>query len=256
MPFTISHAAAVLPLNRTRLPLAALVIGSMSPDFAYFLPGEPLRELTHSIAGIFWFCWPVSFSIWLLFIRVLEEPTRALLPDRWHSRFVPSDRELSFKTFALASAAVVLGAATHILWDSFTHRGTAVVDALPGLHAVAFHVHGWRIRWFMVLQHLSSVVGLLALLIWAWRLPPIHSVPRALPSTSHATRIRAAAILVASSFGLAMASYALNSDTWFMRRLFHFAIGGMTGWVVAWFAIAVYVTRSAGGRIAAPVTRE
>ena len=163
MPFTISHAAAVLPLQKTRLPLAALMIGSMSPDFAYFLPGEPLRELTHSIAGIFWFCWPVSFALWFLFVRVLEQPTLALLPDRWHARFAPSDRELSLKTFALASAAVVLGAATHILWDSFTHRGTAVVDALPALHAVAFHVHGWRIRWFMVLQHLSSVFGLLAL---------------------------------------------------------------------------------------------
>ena len=196
MPFTISHAAAVLPLQKTRLPLAALMIGSMSPDFAYFLPGEPLREDTHSIAGIFWFCWPVSVALWLLFVRVLEQPTFALLPDRWRARFAPSDREISFKTLALASAAVMLGAATHILWDSFTHRGTAVVDALPALRAVAFHVHGWRVRWFVVLQHLSSIFGLLALLIWAWRLPPIQNVPRALPSTSHATRVRALAILV------------------------------------------------------------
>jgi Domain of unknown function (DUF4184) len=256
VPFTISHAAAVLPLNKTRLPLAALMIGSMSPDFAYFLPGEPLRELTHSLAGIFWFCWPVSFGLWLLFVRVLEEPTRALLPDRWHFRFVLSDRDLSLKTFALASAAVVLGAATHIFWDSFTHRGTAVVDALPGLHAVAFHVHGWGIRWFMVLQHLSSVLGLLALLIWAWKLPPIHRIPRTLPPASHATRIRAVAFLVASSLGLAITSYALNSQTWFMRRLFHFAIGGMTGWVIAWFAIAIFVTRIAGRPLTAPIPRE
>ena len=131
MPFTISHAAAVVPLQQTRLPLAALMIGSMSPDFAYFLPGEPLRELTHSIAGIFWFCWPVSFRPLVLFVRVLEEPTRALLPDRWHTRFATSDREISLKTLALASAAVMLGAVTHIVWDSFTHRGTSMVDAYP-----------------------------------------------------------------------------------------------------------------------------
>ena len=245
MPFTISHAAAVLPLKKTRLPLAALMIGSMSPDYAYFLPGDPLRELTHSIAGIFWFCWPVSFGIWLLFIRVLEEPTRALLPDRWHERFVPSNKEISLPTFALASAAIVLGAATHILWDSFTHRGTAVVDAFPALHAVAFHFHGWRIRWFIVLQHLSSVLGLLVLLIWAWRLPPVHSTPRVMPPASHASRIRAVVILIASSAGLAITGYVLNSDMWFMRRLFHFAIGGMTGWVIAWFAVAIAITQRA-----------
>ena len=248
MPFTISHAAAVLPLQKTRLPLASLMIGSMSPDFAYFLPGEPLREDTHSIAGIFWFCWPVSVALWLLFVRVLEQPTFALLPDRWRARFAPSDREISFKTLALASGAVMLGAATHILWDSFTHRGTAVVDALPALHAVAFHVHGWRIRWFMVLQHLSSIVGLLTLLIWVWRLPPAQNAPRVLPSTSHATRVQALAILVASSLGLAITGYVLNSDAWFMRRLFHFAIGGMTGWVIAWFAIAIYIAQSARRR--------
>lgn len=245
MPFTISHAAAVLPLQKTRLPLAALMIGSMSPDFAYFLPGEPLREDTHSIAGIFWFCWPVSVALWLLFVRVLEQPTLALLPDRWHARFAPSDREVSVKTLALASAAVILGAVTHILWDSFTHRGTAVVDALPGLRAVAFHVNGWRVRWFVVLQHLSTVFGLLALLIWAWRLPPIHSFPRSLPSASHSTRWWAVAILIAVSLTLAITGYVLNSDTWFMRRLFHFAIGGMTGWVAAWFAIALWFTSHA-----------
>ena len=248
MPFTISHAAAVLPLQKTRLPLAALMIGSMSPDFAYFLPGEPLREDTHSIAGIFWFCWPICVGLWLLFVRVLEQPTFALLPDRWRARFAPSDREISFKTLALASAAVILGAATHILWDSFTHRGTAVVDALPALHAVAFHVHGWRIRWFMVLQHLSSIVGLLTLLIWVWRLPPAQNAPRVLPSTSHTTRVQALAILVASSLGLAITGYVLNSDAWFMRRLFHFAIGGMTGWVIAWFAIAICIAQSARRR--------
>lgn len=245
MPFTISHAAAVLPLQKSRLPLAALMIGSMSPDFSYFVPGDPGRVFTHSFAGIFWFCWPISLAIWLLFVRVLERPTFALLPDSWHARFVPSERKITLSALALASAAVILGAATHIIWDSFTHRGTAVVDALPGLHAVAFHANGWRVRWFVVLQHLSSMVGMLVLMIWVWRLPPIHNTPRALPPVSHATRMRVIAILIASSLALAFANYALNSHTWFMRRLFHVAIGGMTGWILAWFVVAIWLTSRA-----------
>jgi hypothetical protein len=248
VPFTISHAAAVLPLRKisnARLPLAALMIGSMSPDFAVFLPGEPLRTFTHTFAGLFAFCWPVSVAVWLLFVRVLEEPTLALLPDSWHAKFVPSDRGMSLAALALVSAAVLIGGTTHIIWDAFTHRGTAVVQALPALHSVAFHYNGWRIRWFVVLQHLSSVIGMLVLMIWAWKLPPIHESPRSLPPVSHATRLWAVAILIAVSVGLAITSYALNSDRWFMRRLFHFAIGGMAGWVLAWIAIAVVIMRRA-----------
>lgn len=44
MPFTISHAAAVLPFARffkRERVFSALVIGSMVPDFGYFQPVAP-----------------------------------------------------------------------------------------------------------------------------------------------------------------------------------------------------------------------
>ena len=251
MPFTISHAAAVLPLRKMTkgaLPLAALMIGSMSPDFANFLPGATDRNETHSFAGLFWFCWPVSIAVWLVFVRVLEQPTFALLPENWRTRFAASNREITLHTLALASVAVILGAVTHLIWDGFTHRGTATVRALPALHGVAFHYGRWPIRWFVVLQHLSSVVGLLLLAIWAWRLPPGAHSHAALPSISHAARLRAVAVMFAVSFGLAIANYWFHSDTWFVRRLSHLAIGGMSGWAIAWFAIAMVINRSARHR--------
>lgn len=219
------------------------MIGSMSPDFAYFLPGEPLRVLTHSIPGIFWFCWPVSMVVWLLFTRVLERPTFALLSNSWYAKFTPSSREITFVTLAWASAAVLVGAATHVLWDSFTHRGTLIAEALPGLHSVAFHYHGWRICWFVVLQHLSTVVGMALLLIWAWRLPATNTVPRTLPPASRSMRIRAVAFVIAASLAVASVRYAFNADLWLGRRLFHFAIGGMTGCILAWTVIALMITR-------------
>jgi uncharacterized protein DUF4184 len=244
VPFTISHAAAALPLRtfgRFQLPLAALMIGSMSPDFAYFLPGELDRVQTHSIPGVFWFCWPVSLALWLVFANVLEYPTLALMTDHWRTRFASSDLQLSFTNLALASVAVILGALTHLLWDSFTHRGTAIVDALPALHAVAFHYHGWRVRWFVVLQHLSSVVGMLLLMIWAWRLPPGRFPRPSLPSVSHATRVRCALIVVAASLALAITGYLLHPDTWFVRRLFYLAVGGMSGLALSWLGISLWM---------------
>ncbi|HEV7607120.1 MAG TPA: DUF4184 family protein [Steroidobacteraceae bacterium] len=244
MPFTVSHAAAAFPLHKwskARLPLAALMIGSMSPDFAYFQSGAPDRLATHSFAGVFWFCWPISLALWVLFVRVLEQPTVALLPESWHTRFAPSSREMSINSLALASLAVILGAMSHLVWDSFTHRGTAVVDALPPLHALAFHVHGWRIRWFMVLQHLSSLAGLVILAVWAWRLPPGRYPRESLPAVSRATRIGAVAFFLIASSALAITGFVLHSGGWYERPLFHFAIGGMTGAVLAWCAAAVLV---------------
>jgi len=255
VPFTISHAAAVLPLRKMTkgaLPLAALMIGSMSPDFAYFLPGDTDRVETHSITGLFWFCWPISIAVWLLFVRVLEQPTFALLPPDWRTRFAASNRELTLKTLSLASVAVILGAATHLIWDGFTHRGTAIVDALPALHDVVFYYGRWPVRWFVVLQHLSSIFGIALLAIWAWTRPPGQHPHPALPAVSHATRIRAVAVLFVVSFGLAITSYLIYSDTWFARRLFHFAIGGMTGWAVAWLAIALVISRTTSGQTITP----
>jgi Domain of unknown function (DUF4184) len=246
VPFTISHAAAVLPLRqfgRLRLPLVALMIGSMSPDYAYFLPGDLDRVETHSLAGLFYFCWPVSLALWLLFVRVLEQPTMALLPENWRSRFASSPTELSFRVIASASVAVILGAVTHVVWDSFTHRGTVVVNALPALKAVAFYLDGWRIRWFLVLQLASSVAGMLLLAIWAWRLPPGRYPRPSSPSVSHGTRVRAAAILVLCSLGFAMASLLMNPTSWLTARVFHFLIGGMSGLALAWLGIAFWLRR-------------
>ncbi|MEJ0087356.1 MAG: DUF4184 family protein [Pseudomonadota bacterium] len=247
MPFTVSHAAAVLPLgklSRRTLPLAALMIGSMSPDFSYFLPGELAVLPTHTFAGLFWFCWPAGMAAWLLFVHVLEVPTLALLPEPWRSRIMPSDPTTTLIGIALASLAVVIGAATHVIWDSFTHRYTPVVDALPMLRTVVFKIGYEPIRVYKILQHLSTVVGFLVLTAWAWRLRRDPEVPApasgkySRPVTS-GTRLSAAFFLLATSGSFAITNYLLYADLRFERRLFHLAIGGMSGWMLAWCVIAL-----------------
>ena len=247
MPFTISHAAAALPLRRFgkfRLPLAALMIGSMSPDYAYFVPGGFERMETHSIAGLFLFCWPVSLGLWMLFVRVLEPPTTALLPENWRTRFPPSSRDMTLRVLALASVAVLLGALTHLVWDAFTHGRTFVTHAFPALKSVAFNVAGYRIRWFYLFQLLSSVIGIAALAIWAWKQPP-GQYPRNMPRApvSNAMRLRAVFAIVCVSSTLAIAGFFANADLRLQARVFHFLIGGMTGLMLAWCAVALVFRR-------------
>ena len=243
MPFTISHAAAVLPLRRTGLPLAALMIGSMSPDFAYFVLPRIDSFWTHSAGGLFLFCWPVSLVVWCVYVRWIEWPTFALLPHRWRAAFTPSEPRIGFAALALASAAVILGAATHIAWDSFTHAGTPVVSAAPALGATLFSFRGIPVRVFTLLQHLSTAIGLAALFIWALRRRRESAAVAAAPwpAIPHASRLVAWAPLFASTFALAVIAYAGNPEVELGRRLFHFAVGGMKGGALAWIAIALWV---------------
>lgn len=242
MPFTISHAAAVLPFRRTPLPLAALMIGSMAPDFAYFLPNGP-GLLSHSVPGLFEFCWPAGLLVWLVFVRLLETPTFALLPDRWRGLFRRSDRAFTARNVALASLAVILGASTHILWDGFTHAKTPVIEQLPFLETTSVELLGMQFPLFRFLQHLSTVAGLLALVAWILGLKKTRDaglapVPQGRGAT-HAERTAALLLLVLLSAGLGIGGFFEFPELSLGRRLFHGAIGGMTGGALAWICIAV-----------------
>ena len=109
MPFTVSHAAAALPVRlfSRRLPLAALMVGSMAPDFAFFVPFAPYRSSTHSIPGLFWFCLPVGFVVWAVVVRWMEHPTMALLPDAWREKLTPTGA-FTAPLFGLAAAWLAL----------------------------------------------------------------------------------------------------------------------------------------------------
>ena len=87
MPLTTSHPAAVIPLTRLNLDLSALVIGSMTPDFVYFIPYcLPLSDFSHTIAGVFVLCIPLGLAALAIFHYLIKNPALALLPHSHQSR--------------------------------------------------------------------------------------------------------------------------------------------------------------------------
>ena len=92
MPFTISHAAAVLPFSRLlarwRL-LSAVVIGAMVPDFGLFFPWRLQRFETHSIWGLFSFCLPVGMVTYWVFQYFIKAPVLEVLPEGAYARWRP-----------------------------------------------------------------------------------------------------------------------------------------------------------------------
>ncbi|MCB5166771.1 DUF4184 family protein [Streptomyces bambusae] len=175
MPFTLSHAAAVLPglrrsgRGRGLLVASGLVAGSFAPDLAFFaasaVPGAmAFGTFTHSVTGVLTvdvLLAGVLAGVWLL----VREPVVALLPGRWRGRVygvVRGEVWRGRRVLPLAGAfwvSAVAGAATHVVWDSFTHHDRWGTDAFPALART-----GWGGQpWFAVLQYGSSVVGLVVL---------------------------------------------------------------------------------------------
>lgn len=246
MPFTVSHAAAALPVNALfrRLPLAAVIIGSMAPDYAFFVPFAPYRSSTHSLAGLFTFCLPVGLVLWFLYVRVMEKPTMALLPDAWREKLVPTGR-IDARLIGRVSLGIVIGAGTHLLWDSFTHSHTWVTTAVPELRERSDALGGAPL--YHLLQIASSVFGLAVLMMWLLNLRnrPMPASPcdwsRADAVVSHWTRAGVVAALVAASISTAIAYYQAYAEYNSGIRIFNFMIGTMAGFAGAWFAISIWI---------------
>ena len=179
MPFTLSHSAAVVPFLRSRnFSATGLIVGSMAPDFEYFIRMNVLGIYGHTFWGIFYFDLPMSLIIALLFHSVVKKNLIDNLPYFLQSRFHET-RELDFTSYLkdhkmIFVWSVVLGTVTHIVWDGFTHGQQFAVKALPMVYegrTVGFG--GVRYPLWYALQHVSTVVGGVILAIYViWIMKP------------------------------------------------------------------------------------
>jgi hypothetical protein len=171
MPFTLSHAAAVLPFGR-RLArwhvLSATVIGSMVPDFSLFLPERLPRFETHSALALLTFSLPVGLATYWIFQSLIKTPVLEVLPDAAYQRsrpFAAAARWGSLRQWLLAAAGILAGAVTHLVWDGFTHEGARGVRMIPALDDTVVDVRGHALLGYRVMQDGSSLVGFLIVLV-------------------------------------------------------------------------------------------
>jgi hypothetical protein len=193
MPFTLSHAAAVLPfarpLARWRV-LSAAVIGSMVPDSRVFMPWEHLQRFeTHSAVALFTFSLPLGLAIYWLFQYLIKVPMIEVLPDGAYARWQPYESPApigSLVSWAVASCGVLAGAFTHLVWDAFTHEGARGVRMLPMLDEPILSAGHHHMTFFRAMQDISSLLGLLAVLaMLAYGLRPRQEAkltPRIMPA--------------------------------------------------------------------------
>ena len=144
----------------------------MVPDFGYFLPLPLTREATHSAVTLFTFCLPLGLvTIWL-FQLLIKPAWCVVLPGGWRMRLRaehPVARIGDWRVWLGAAAAVLAGAFTHLVWDAFTHEDGRGVRMLPFLDDLGPDIEGHTLHLYRLLQHASSVLGLLVVIVAAWR---------------------------------------------------------------------------------------
>jgi amino acid transporter len=171
MPFTLAHPAAVVPLRRY-LPLSALVVGSLSPDFEYPFRLAAVSRFSHTLPGILYFCVPVGLLFLWLFHRLIKRPVILLLPSLVRRRAEPFAERFNFwpaSRLLLILISIFTGAFTHVAWDAFTHEYGWVVERWPLLQASVISVAGHELRLFKLLQYGSSLAGILLLVYFFMR---------------------------------------------------------------------------------------
>lgn len=176
MPFTLAHPAVVVPLYKAArwyTSLSALVIGSMAPDFVYFVPAGIPARLTHSLVGVILFCVPCGWIAFTIFHRFVKRPVIDLLPSIVARKLADTAGTVAvpFLTrWIIVISSLALGALTHIVWDAFTHGNTVVVKNVEVLQTMIASIGTYHLYLYKLLQHMSSIVGITALIGWivAW----------------------------------------------------------------------------------------
>jgi hypothetical protein len=177
MPFTFSHPAIVLPL--AYLPsrwfsMTGLIIGSVVPDFEYFIRMRLRSDYSHTVGGLFWFDLPLGLLLAFIFHVMVKIRLFDNLPSFLQSRF-STFRAFDWHTYCVQNwlfvvISILIGAASHIAWDGFTHKNGYFVQVFPALsHSVG--ILDSQVPILKILQHASTLIGGLVIAYAIYQLP-------------------------------------------------------------------------------------
>jgi len=169
MPLTFAHPAAVLPFSRSSkyINFSALVLGSMAPDFEYFLRGRPSAEIGHTLIGFLTFNLPIVVLVYFIYHTWIHKTLWSHLPSFLQESPVQKPRSSKVLHIVVLLYSALFGMITHVVWDSFTHLNGFMVRKLSILTYTA-QVLDFNIPIFKLLQHGSTIVGILIIISYMY----------------------------------------------------------------------------------------
>ena len=165
--------------------MSALVIGAMVPDWPLMFEWGPNYAQTHALWGIPLVCMPMGLLLLLTYELLIRGSLVQLLPRWFRERLVAnptragsvaSSQYASAWFWLVAAVAVMIGSASHVMIDSFTHVDRWGTNLVPALNRTALAIGSWEVPMYKLLQHGGSALGLPMLLavfvFWTKRQTP------------------------------------------------------------------------------------
>jgi hypothetical protein len=181
MGFTFSHPALILPLRylpRKIYSLNGLIVGSMIPDFEYFIRLDNVSTFSHTFIGLFLFDLPAAIFVLILYHQLIRPTLVRNLPHFLKSRlasFATFDWLNYFKSnWVVVICSILFGALTHLFWDGFTSaNGYFVIDnPIMETRIMLFDIEFYT---YKIIKHLSSLIGVLILLFLFFKLEVVKN---------------------------------------------------------------------------------
>jgi Domain of unknown function (DUF4184) len=233
--------------------MSALVMGCFVPDFPYLISLTLHMSYGHTVPGMFVFDLPLAFLALWLFHAFVKQPMLMFLPAGFRRRLRTSANSFPFwpsTRLSLIILSILIGTATHLLWDGFTHRTSWLCEnwaflrinvELPAIGAMPMD---------KLLEYVSSAFGLVVVAVWIWHWyrttdPSVYPATEAVdaaPRRTFVTFLPALAIL-----GGVLRAYPVSGIRLEIRSLVHFAadilISAITFFLLGLLAYGVSLRR-------------
>jgi 4-amino-4-deoxy-L-arabinose transferase-like glycosyltransferase len=165
MPFTFSHPAIVLPFENSKrkwFSLTGLIVGSVVPDIEFLMRLRETNTFGHTWLGLIVFDIPAAFLLGFIFHNLVRDPLVTHAPKFFRERLSPL---LSFnwtnyfkKHITRFFISVLIGIASHIFLDAFTHYDGAVAKRSSFfLEEIIIWEHPFPM--YLILQVATSLAG-------------------------------------------------------------------------------------------------
>jgi hypothetical protein len=179
MPFTFSHPALILPfvkLEKGWVSFTGLVIGSIVPDFEYFMRMDTKSSHGHTLGGCFYFDLPLGILLCFVFHNLVRNSLIKNISIGLQQRFIKFTyfnwNVFFLKNWNLVFLSILIGIGSHFLLDSFTNGKGFFVELIPFLKR-QFVYNGQPLIFSQILYYVISVSGLIMIAFAVWQMP-IH----------------------------------------------------------------------------------
>jgi hypothetical protein len=172
MPFTLSHVISIVPIYRyfkKYFSISGLIMGSMAPDFEFFLRITLFGVWGHTFKGIFFFNLPISILLIFIFHIWVRDALITYLPNSISKKYI---RYFKFdwlkyfkKNYFKVIVSIFVGILTHFACDNLTHEPNYISPLYFQTLENKLQFLGFELPVYGLLQIISSILGL-AWFLW------------------------------------------------------------------------------------------